>query len=187
MESAKLTYAEFMQLPYDGYYYELIDGEVVRYASCYTKHQLVRGHLGTRLWQYLRDSLERCVFFAPIGILIADDLVLMPDIVVVKNELLTEYDIHGVPDIVVEILSEESRHADETTRFSAYERHGVPEYWIIDPAAESVKFYRRDANDKFQCAIELTCATGGMITSPLLPGFQEPIADIFDRVFKPAP
>lgn len=112
--------------------------------------------------------------------LAASDVV-EPDVSYLSNErarLKTSKNIAGAPDLVVEVLSESNRRHDEIDKRKRYELHGVLEYWIVDPELDSVKIYRR-AGDKFAAAEIISMETGGEITTPLLPGFTLPIADVF--------
>jgi len=71
--------------------------------------------------------------------------VVEPDLLFIASEhtsIITEKHIMGVPDLVVEILSEGTRKKDEIVQRRLYEQYGVREYWIVDPELESVRVYR---------------------------------------------
>jgi Uma2 family endonuclease len=59
-----------------------------------------------------------------------------------------------------------------------YERSGVDEYWIVDPEAEMVRLYRREAK-RFRPANELSNGAGAELTTPLLPGLTLTLSQIF--------
>jgi len=48
---------------------------------------------------------------------------------------------YPAPDFVVEILSESTQANDRGVKFRDYEAHGVAEYWIVDPVAETIEQY----------------------------------------------
>lgn len=50
-----------------------------------------------------------------------------------RSTLLTEKNVQGAPDLVVEVLSESTADIDRTTKLKLYARFGVEEYWIADP------------------------------------------------------
>ena len=74
---------------------------------------------------------------------------------------------------------EELERLDEIVKRKLYERFGVDEYWIVDPAIDTVKIYRR-IGGAFVRTAEISSETGGRITTPLLPGFTLDVAVIFD-------
>ena len=84
--------------------------------------------------------------------------------------------LQGVPNLLVEVLSDETRFRDEVRKKAIYESNGVDEYWIVDPDAERVHVFRlRDRNLDLAGPLSGTDA----LTSPVLPGFQIAAADVF--------
>ena len=60
-----------------------------------------------------------------------------------------------------------------------YERFGVEEYWVIDPAAETIVVHRHDG-ERYQPIAELMAARGDTLSTPLLlPGLRLPLERIF--------
>lgn len=66
-----------------------------------------------------------------------------PDIVFVSMAKLFIIDryIHGVPDLIVEVLSHGNEEHDRIRKKALYERFGVREYWIVDAATKDVTGY----------------------------------------------
>jgi Uma2 family endonuclease len=66
-------------------------------------------------------------------------------IIYVSNENSTIVDeestIHGVPDLLIEILSPGNRNYDLEIKKNLYEKFGVKEYWAIDPLTKEVLGY----------------------------------------------
>lgn len=53
--------------------------------------------------------------------------------------------LHGAPDLVIEILSPSTAKYDKNQKKVVYERHGVKEYWIVDPETKEVQgFFLKD-------------------------------------------
>ena len=68
---------------------------------------------------------------------------MQPDIVVVCDQnKLDKRGCLGAPDITVEILSPTTSYKDQIEKLLLYEKHGVKEYWIVNPDAKYVMIYR---------------------------------------------
>lgn len=176
-----MTSEEFLALPDDGKHYELLEGELVLNPAPVTKHQRVLRRMLTRLDLYFEEHGGGEVFSNPYDVVLSDETTLEPDLLVVLAErasIVREKRVHGAPNITMEILSEGSRRRDQGSKRRLYEEHGVDEYWIVDPAIDAVKLYRRNG-EAFGLAGELSAAEGDAITSPLLPGFALDLRKVF--------
>src|SRR5512144_954745 len=72
-----------------------------------------------------------------VDVFLPDGRIFIPDLTFVATERLPLFDpldekIHGAPDLVVEILSEDVAR-DRSHKFHLYYRNGIPWYWIVDP------------------------------------------------------
>jgi Uma2 family endonuclease len=180
--ATKLTYADYAALPDDGKRYELIDGELVVNPAPVPRHQFIVGNIIAALRAYFRASGGGKALMSPIDVVFADETVVQPDVIAIKSDRLSMIgarNIQGPPHIVVEVLSDGTRRYDEIQKRKLYERFGVDEYWIVDPELELVKIYRRTGG-AFVRTGEISTETGGTITTPLLPEFALPIADVFE-------
>ena len=75
-------------------------------------------------------------------VVLSEESVVQPDILFVSNErreIITEDNIHGAPDLVVEILSPSTADRDKELKLRLYAQAGVREYWIVDPDERSVQ------------------------------------------------
>ena len=75
--------------------------------------------------------------------------------------------IEGAPDLIAEVVSEGNRRHDEVRKRRLYARHGVAEYWVIDPALETVKVYRKPEGG-YERVAECAAETDDSLTTPLL-------------------
>ena len=132
----RLTYEDFCCLPNDGKRYEIIDGELFVTPSPFRPHQRVV----TRLTRYLSTFVEENelgeVFVAPFDVVFSRFDVVEPDLLYVSKgrlSVLTEKNVQGAPDLVVEVLSPSTAETDRTIKLKLYARYGVQEHWIIDP------------------------------------------------------
>lgn len=72
--------------------------------------------------------------------------VVQPDISVFCNEAyLDERGAIGPPEIAIEILSPYTSVKDQREKLDLYERFGVSEYWVVDPANRLMWVYRHEA------------------------------------------
>lgn len=82
-----------------------------------------------------------------------------------------------IPDFIVEVLSPSTEQRDRGIKFQDYAFHGVAEYWIIDPDAETVEPYRL-LGDAYSPVERLG---DGTVISDIVPGFEVPVRAIFDE------
>lgn len=133
---------------------EIIDGEIYLMATPSRVHQEISMALAACLYNFLEG--KRCrVYQAPFGVRLferdGDDpedvsTVVEPDISVVCDPgKLDEYGCKGAPDLIIEILSPSTRRHDRLVKLNLYQRAGVREYWIVDPAYRSVQVFLPDA------------------------------------------
>src|SRR5438128_3226950 len=158
----KLTYEDFLLFPDDGKRHELIDGEHYVTPSPKTKHQRVSGNLFAALHNHVHPRRAGQLLAAPMDVLLSDTDVVEPDLLFIsaaRSSIITEPNIQGAPDLVVEILSEGTRKTDEITKRKLYERFGVTEYWVVDPELETVKVYRL-SDRRYVRAAELSTEAG---------------------------
>ncbi len=179
--STKLTYDDYAAFPEDGRRHEIIDGEHYVVPSPIIKHQAISRKLEFALVKYLEQNPIGTVFDAPCDVVLSDLDVVQPDILYIANEhsaIITEKNVRGAPDLVIEIISESTRHTDEITKRKLYERFGVSEYWVVDPVVDTVKIHRL-IEGRYQRVVEISNETGGRLETPLLPDFVMEIGAVF--------
>jgi Uma2 family endonuclease len=176
----KLTYDDFVHFPDDGKRHELIDGEHYVTPSPSRRHQQIVRELLGHIWSYLKHHPTGEIFGAPFDVVFSDFDVVEPDLLFVSAErtkVLTEKNVQGAPDLVVEVGSPSTRRRDERTKLQLYERFGVQEYWVVDPDLDALKVYRL-VEGRYQRAAELTLAAHDVLTTPLMPGLELRLVDI---------
>ena len=178
----KLTYDDFVLFPDDGLRHELIDGAHYVTPAPNSKHQKIVLKLGARILGWVEQHRTGEVFVAPFDVVFSQFDVVEPDLLYMSSEraaeILTSANVQGVPELVVEVGSPSTRRRDETVKRALYERAGVSEYWVVDPELDVVRVYRRDG-ERFARPQELAAEAGDVVTSPLLPGLELPLTDIF--------
>jgi Uma2 family endonuclease len=177
----KLTYEDYLRLPEDGSRHEILDGEHYVTAAPFLRHQSVVVELTSWIAPFVRRHRLGQVYVAPVDVLLSPHDVAQPDLLFISNErltILTEKNVQGAPDLVVEVLSPATRKRDEGIKLERYDRFGVREYWLADPARRTVRIYRR-SGERLRKKSELAAAASDLLTSPLLPGLEIPLTEIF--------
>jgi Uma2 family endonuclease len=183
--SPKLTYRDLLRLPEDLLRHELIDGEHYVSPAPNFKHQLIVVNLTVLLSNFVRAHRSGTVLVAPFDVLFSDHDVVEPDLLYVsaaRADRLGERYVAGAPDLVVEVLSPSSRGIDKIKKRRLYEAQGVPEYWIVDPLAETLEVYRTAADSRLALQASLSPAVSGSDTleTPLLPGLRISLREVFE-------
>lgn len=177
----KFTYEDYLLFPEDGKRHELIDGEHFMTPSPNTRHQEISRNLLLAIGIFLKNNPIGKLFGAPYDAVLSDLDVVQPDLLFItaaRFSLITEKNIQGVPDLVIETISENTRKTDEVIKRKLYEKHGIPEYWIINPELDTVKIYRMTGRGYARTA-ELSREANDALTTPLLPNFELPLSEIF--------
>ena len=176
--TSKLTYQDYLNMDGDERY-ELIDGELIVLPTPNTAHQLTSIALSSAMHIFERANELGMVLHAPYDVILSDTDVVQPDILFVSNErahIRTPANIRGAPDLVVEILSPSSTSRDWREKFELYSKHGVKEYWIVDPPNRVVWLALLRGG-----ALEIagTYGIGDTVSSSVLAGFSVKVDDIF--------
>ena len=143
----RYMYEDLLTMPDDGRRYELLEGDLLVSPSPNRRHQRVAGNVFA-LVRRLQDAGLGEVYSAPFDVAFDRYTVFEPDVLFVRAErleIVTDRNVSGAPDLVVEVLSESTRDADLGRKLRAYGKHGVGEYWAVDPDANTVQVFRRDA------------------------------------------
>jgi Uma2 family endonuclease len=111
--------------------------------------------------------------YLPSGDIVEPDLVF----VLREHEAVIQDWIRGVPDLLVEVLSPSHPERDLIVKRHLYARNGVGEYWIVDPADRSVQIFKL-SGDRFEPAGYRR--EGQTLATSLLPGFELPVAKLFE-------
>jgi Uma2 family endonuclease len=145
----RFTYADYLQWP-DDERWELIDGKAYAMAPAPTiSHQSLVLSIAKQIDDALSGAPCRALI-APVDVLLpasdeASDqaaTVVQPDILVVCDPAkLTERNVRGAPDWIIEVLSPASARHDHLTKRALYERAGVREYWLVHPVDRVVTVY----------------------------------------------
>lgn len=172
------TYRDYLNTP-DDVRYQLIEGQLVREPAPTTTHQTVLVNLTVLLAPFVKGNGLGRVFAAPTDVYLSDTNVVQPDVLFVsaaRAHLITERDVHGAPDLAIEVASPSTERRDRQVKREIYARHGVSEYWLVHPVHRTVETFRLE-DGRF-------AATGSYrgtdaFTTPLLPGLRIELDAVF--------
>ena len=174
----KFTVNDYMSMP-DGKRYQLLDGEMVPALSPTTRHQTILGRLSIAMHDGVNAKQSGRIWVAPLDVILSDHDVTQPDILFVSNartNIVTDANIQGAPDLLVEILSPATAQYDRGYKRTLYSRHGVREYWLVDPDGETIELL---TETEAGLALAATYQRGDTLASPLLEGLTIPLDQIF--------
>ena len=179
----RFTYDDFVLFPDDGKRHEIIDGAHYVTPSPNVRHQVLVARLMFEIECYLRANPGTGqVFLSPLDVVLSHWDVVEPDLLFVARDqsaILTEKNIQGPPALVVEVLSKSTRMRDAHTKRRLFERTGVREYWLVDPELDTVQVFRPSPEGQLSRVAELTAEDGDVLTTPLLPGCQIDLQELF--------
>ena len=136
------TYDDYAELPEDGQRYEIIEGVLYVAPAAGEPHQASNIRFGSYLFTHVELAGLGRVYMPPFDIELSPKNVVQPDVTVVLNHnlsVITPSRIIGSPDLVVEIASPSTVRYNRNKKLAAYERAGVPEYWIANTVDRTVE------------------------------------------------
>lgn len=165
-------------LPEDETRYEVINGKLIKMASPTLLHQKIAARLHAIILFFLDIADVGMVLMSPVDIVLGEQ-VFIPDVAFLRKErehICGEKRVNGAPDMVVEVLSPSTKRRDLTDKMEIYAEHGVEEYWVIAPKAETVDLYVLDGEGY---ALVGTFGRTDTIQSQVITGFELPLAQLF--------
>jgi Uma2 family endonuclease len=143
--AVRYTYQDLLALPESATRHEILDGRLHVTAAPRVNHQRVALDLAAMMRALAREhGLGEVV--GPVTIHVHDELVFEPDLVFIRSDRLEivdpEGDVHGVPDLIIEVLSPSTRSHDRTLKRKLYFDAGVPEVWLLDIDERSAEVWR---------------------------------------------
>ncbi|MDW8289682.1 MAG: Uma2 family endonuclease [Armatimonadota bacterium] len=173
-EKLRMTYEQYLQWKGEDTRAEWVEGEVVLTMPPGNRHQDIGSFLGTLLRFFLDLTGLGEVRPAPFEVYLPKRPASRePDLVVVLQENqpnLSEDRFTGAPDLLVEVVSEDSVRRDRVEKFLDYEREGVREYWLVEsrPAHHDVEAFALEG----ETYVPIEVDGEGWLQSRVLPGFR---------------
>lgn len=174
------TYADWEKLPEDGNRYEIIEGALFVTTAPSNFHQWIISRFITHVGVPSDQQGLAYWMVAPIGVFMPDCDPVQPDFLIILKQhagIIRDKRIHGVPDLIVEVISPGSSAYDEGVKLEAYARAGVPEYVVIDPATRKLRVYALDIPGTFAAPREY--GEGDALIFACLPSIRLNVSDLF--------
>ncbi len=164
-----LSFEEFLEA-YQGVHAEWVDGQVFVTTPAKPHHFRLTRFLSSVIQSYAEDRGLGEVFGEPVTMRTNERAAREPDLYFVaaaNAHRMTDSFFDGPADLVIEIVSRESRTRDRKVKFGEYERAGVREYWLIDPERKRVDAYRLTEAGRYEA---LDPGEPAVLRSGVLPG-----------------
>jgi Uma2 family endonuclease len=178
VKEKRLTIEYYKILP-EGAPYQLIEGELVMTPAPNPRHQITSAHLFKKLADFVNGKAMGVILYSPIDVYLGRENAYQPDIVFIskdRQDIIQEDGIYGAPDLVMEILSPSTARYDLREKFRVYEKHGVQEYWIVDPEINSIEIYTKERE---HFSLITRAEDKGEVESVLLKGFILTLDEVF--------
>jgi Uma2 family endonuclease len=176
------TYSDYAALPDDGRRYEVMNGVLLLMPSPSRSHQKTVGELFIHLRTHVQTSSLGEVYMAPFDVELAPDTIVQPDVLVILNaglEKVAEEGVIGAPDLVVEVASPSTGPYDRLTKYYAYARARVPEYWIVNPEKRTVEVLALEGNTYHSLGI---FRGQDILPSQIIPGLPVHVEQFFASI-----
>ncbi len=141
-QQGRWTYKDYAVIPEDGHRYEVVNGVLYMSPSPNVWHQNIVGEIFAYLRDFVRINKLGRAFIAPLDVELSYGNVVQSDVFVLLNKHLgriTKSCVIGVPDLIVEVASPSTARHDLHAKLDAYTSAGVPEYWVVNPEAQTVE------------------------------------------------
>lgn len=143
------TYADYLKFQFEEMV-ELIKGKIYRMSPApRVVHQAISRNLEIEIGSFLKG--KKCLIYnAPIDVVLPiankkrnkATTVVQPDICVICDPIIVEDKaIFGVPNWIIEILSQSTAKKDMNEKYQVYEEAGVGEYWMVSPEYQTVEVF----------------------------------------------
>jgi Uma2 family endonuclease len=160
---------------------ELIDGELFVTPSPTPMHQDISGNLYILFRNVVFESGRGRVYYAPLDVQLAENTIVQPDLIIILSDrrpVLTTARVDGAPSLAVEIISPSTNALDRGRKKNLYARYGVPEYWLVDPEAETVTIFSDPRDGRYQAEQSVS----DVAVSATIPGLSADLKALFAPV-----
>jgi len=172
------TVDDYFALDHDGEV-ELLDGEFVVSPAPGLRHQMAVVSLTSILHRQVRALRLGRVLTGPFDVVLSRTSVPHPDILFVGNAGLPRLGdtLEGPPDLAVEFLSPGNLKNDLKRKMKIYLEFGVPQYWIGDPKARTIRILENGGDRWIEKG---TFGAGDVIRPAGMPGVVVDVSEVYE-------
>ena len=175
-----VTADELLDMPDDGYRYELVRGELRKMAPAGARHSAIGMKVGTSLTIHVSDNDLGTVFGADGGFLLErnPDTVRAPDVGFVRRERMEDVGLvdgywPGPPDLAVEVISPNDLYTEVVEKVEEWLKAGTRMVVVVDPRRRVATVHRPGRE-------VITLAEGDTLEGDdVVPGWRLAVGDIF--------
>jgi Uma2 family endonuclease len=165
------TFEDFCERIPEGLKADLIEGVIYVASPDNIEHYGINSWLNS-LWSLFLEKrkIRGRLFGFKMAFRLSEKSGPEPDLAYVRPEnayRIRKTSVQGAPDAAMEIVSPDSIDRDYRKKRKLYQKHGVAEYWIIDPLVQRVRCYRLGKDGKYKAV----APRNGRIESHIVPGF----------------
>jgi Uma2 family endonuclease len=139
------TVRRILALPADGKRYEVVDGELLVTPAPSFHHQDAVLILAVQIRDFLRLAGSGYLSISPADIELDERTLVQPDLFVFDlpgGKRPERWEDISTILLAIEVLSPSTARADRFVKRRRYQRHGIPEYWIVDLDSRLVERWR---------------------------------------------
>ena len=174
-----ITAEELLQMPDDGYRYEIIRGELIQMPLPGLRRGRLTSQLAGHIGNYV-EAKDLGITLAVTGYLLSSDpdTVRAPDASFISRERLDEIGETdgywpGVPDLAVEVISPNDRYTEVEAKVAEWLEAGTRMVIVVNPRRRSVRVHRSPT--EVDDLVEGDTIQGGDV----VPGWSMPVSGLF--------
>ena len=179
-KTRSMTADDLLQMPDDGFRYELVRGELRKMSPAGHAHGEYAGYMSVSMgYDVLIHNLGK-IYVADAGFRLARDHVRVPDLAFVRREradaaINTPGYFPGPPDVAVEVISPNDRYTEVAEKVADYLDAGTFAVIVVNPRNRTVMVHRLSGD------VALLTESDTLAVDDVIPGWRMPVTDIFRR------
>ena len=179
-QTRPMTADDLLQMPDDGFRYELVRGELRKMSPAGRLHGRYGGYIHISMGGHVMANDLGETYNSDTGFELAPNHVRMPDASFVLQERIAAMPdepgyVPGPPDVAVEVISPSDRYTDVEEKVADYLEAGTRAVVVVNPRNRTVRVHRSPTD-----VVSLT-ESDTLEVDDVIPGWRMPIRDIFRR------